>query len=259
MMDTDTLVSIIVPVYNAGAYIEETLRMVERQTYENWELILVDDCSSDNSRELIRAYKGRAASTGSRQNIRLIELEKNSGAAVARNAGIDASAGRYIAFLDADDGWMRDKLQKELAFMKEKQAPFVFTAYEFGDEHGRGTGKVVHVPETLSYRKALTRTIIFTSTVLLDTEKTGKELIHMPVVASEDTALWWKLLRHGHKAYGMDQVLTIYRRPARSLSSNKFKAIWRIWCLYRKEERLSLLKSAYCLVLWAIRATLRRI
>lgn len=259
MMDTDNLISIIVPVYNAGAYIEETLRMVQRQAYENWELILVDDCSSDNSRELIRTFIGRTAAAGRRQNIRLIELKENSGAAVARNAGIDASAGRYIAFLDADDGWMRDKLQKELAFMKEKQAPFVFTSYEFGDEHGRGTGRIVHVPETLSYRKALTRTIIFTSTVMLDTEKTGKELIHMPVVASEDTALWWKLLRYGYKAYGMDEVLTIYRRPARSLSSNKFKAVCRIWRLYRKEERLSLIRSTFCLVLWAFRATLRRI
>lgn len=231
MKDTDNMVSIIVPVYNAGAYIEETLRMVSRQTYENWELILVDDCSSDNSREQIRTFIEKSASTGKGQNIRLIELKENSGAAVARNAGIDASAGRYVAFLDADDGWMRDKLQRELAFMKEKEAPFVFTAYEFGDEHGRGTGKIVHAPQTLSYDKALTRTIIFTSTVLLDTQKTGRDLIHMPVVASEDTALWWKLLRHGHMAYGMDEVLTIYRRPAHSLSSNKFKAIWRIWRL----------------------------
>lgn len=259
MMDKENLVSIIVPVYNASAYIEETLRMVQRQTYENWELILVDDCSTDNSRELILAYKGRTAASGRRQRIQLIELQKNSGAAAARNAGIDASNGRYIAFLDADDGWMRDKLQKELAFMKEKQAPFVFTSYEFGDEHGRGTGKIVHVPETLSYRKALTRTVIFTSTVLLDTDKTGKELIHMPEVASEDTALWWKLMRWGYQAYGMDEVLTIYRRPARSLSSNKLKAVVRIWRLYRKEERLSLIRSAGCLVLWAFRATLRRI
>ena len=259
MMDTDNLISIIVPVHNAGAYIEETLRMVERQTYENWELILIDDCSSDNSRELIRAHIGRTSSAVRRQNIRLIELDTKGGPAVARNAGIDASEGRYIAFLDADDGWMRDKLQKELAFMKEKQASFVFTSYEFGDEHGRGTGRVVHVPETLGYRKALTRTVIFTSTVLLDAEKIGKETIHMPVVASEDTALWWKLLRSGYTAHGMDEVLTIYRRPARSLSSNKFKAIWRIWCLYRREEKLSIIKSVYCLIFWAFRATLRRI
>lgn len=259
MKDTDNLISIIVPVHNAGAYIEETLRMVGRQTYENWELILVDDCSSDNSREIIRAFMDKTAAVGRKQRIRLIELQKNEGAAVARNTGIDASTGRYIAFLDADDGWMRDKLQKELAFMKQQQAPFVFTAYEFGDEHGRGTGKIVHVPKSISYRKALTRTIIFTSTVLLDTKEIEKELIHMPVVASEDTALWWKLLRNGYKACGMDEVLVIYRRPVRSLSSNKFKAIWRIWRLYRKQERLSLIKSTYCLVLWAFRATMRRI
>lgn len=251
----DRLISIIVPVYNAGKYIEETIHMVEKQTYREWELILVDDCSVDNSREVIKKYM----SAKKKENIRLIEKEANQGAAMARNTGMDAAKGRYIAFLDADDIWMADKLEKELAFMEEKQAAFVCTSYEFGDEKARGTGKIVHVPKTLTYKKALSRTVIFTTTVMLDTSKTGRELIHMPDIKSEDTALWWKLLRNGFTAYGLDEVLAIYRRPAQSLSSNKLEAIKRIWYLYREQEGFSVFQSARYFVFWALRATLRRI
>lgn len=249
----DRLVSVVVPVYNAGAYIEETIAMVCRQTYEQWELLLVDDCSADDGREKIEKWCKKD------KRIRLIAKEKNEGAALARNTGIDCAAGRYVAFLDADDIWMEDKLEKELRFMEEKEAAFVFTAYEFGDEQARGTGKIVHVPETLSYREALSRTIIFTTTVLFDLEKIDRELIRMPDVPSEDTATWWKVLRSGYTAYGLDEVLAIYRRPAKSLSSNKYKALKKIWNLYRKEEKLSVFYSLWNFAGWAWRAVYRRI
>ncbi len=256
----DGLVSIIVPVYNAAAYIEETIRMVVAQSYQDWELILIDDCSKDDSKKVIETYlQNLSVDVSWKKRIRLICKEKNQGAAMARNTGIDAANGRYIAFLDADDIWMKDKLEKELDFMQKNRAGFVFTAYEFGDEKARGTGKIVHVPQTLTYHQALSRTVIFTTTVLLDREKISKELIHMPVVKSEDTALWWQILRNGYTAYGLDEVLAIYRRPASSLSSNKFEAIKRIWYLYRKQEKLSLWYSGYNFVFWALRATLRRI
>ncbi len=153
---------------------------------------------------------------------------------------------------------MADKLARELAFMEKKQAAFVFTAYEFGDEKAKPTGKVVHVPETICYKQALSRTVIFTSTVLIDTRQTGKELILMPDVKSEDTAAWWRILRK-FTGYGLDEVLTIYRRPPRSLSSNKVEAVRRIWNLYRREEKLPFLYSLYNLFFWALRATLRRL
>lgn len=248
------LISIIVPVYNAGLYIEETVAMVINQTYENWELILVDDCSKDDGREKIE----RILSAGDGR-IRLIAKPVNEGAARARNTGIEAAKGRYIAFLDADDIWLPDKLRRELSFMEKKQAAFAFTAYEFGDENAKGTGKIVHVPDTLTYKKALSRTVIFSSTVLFDTEKTGREIIKMPEVKSEDTATWWKVLRNGFTAYGLDEVLVIYRRPAKSLSSNKLEAIRRIWNLYRKQERLSFVYSCCNLFFWAVRATRRRL
>ena len=250
----DGLISIIVPVYNAGLYIEETIAMVMAQTCENWELILVDDCSEDDSRAKIERFMA-----GNSGKIRLIAKDVNEGAARARNTGIEAARGRYIAFLDADDVWMPDKLERELSFMREKGAAFVFTAYEFGDENAKGTGKAVHVPAVLTYEKALSRTVIFTSTVLLDTKETGRKIIRMPEVKSEDTATWWKLLRNGYAAYGLDEVLVIYRRPAKSLSSNKLEAVRRIWNLYRKQEALSVGCSCYNLFFWALRATLRRL
>ena len=248
-------ISIVVPVYNAEKYIENTIEMVRRQTYREWELILVEDCSSDNSRIVMEQIINKLQD----ERIRGIYKTQNEGAAKARNTGIEAATGCYLAFLDADDIWKEDKLAAELAFMKEKNAAFVFTAYEFGDESGVGTGRVVTVPETLTYKKALSRTVIFTSTTLFDLSKISKDLIKMPDVPSEDSATWWQILKAGYTAYGYPQVTTIYRRPPKSLSSNKGKAIKRIWYLYRKVEKLSLITSAVCFIGWALRATLRRL
>ena len=215
------LVSIIVPVYRAAAYIADTIEMVLAQTYDRWELLLVDDCSGDGS--------------------------------------VEAAEKAYIAFLDADDIWVADKLRKQLFFIKEKRAGFSFSAYEFGDGEARPTGRVVHVPETLTYKKALSRTVIFTTTVVFDRDIVPDELMRMPRVESEDTATWWQVLRAGYTAHGLDEVLAVYRRPAGSLSSNKLKAVKRIWNLYRRQEKLSVFASAFYFVFWAYRATMRRI
>lgn len=280
------MVSIIVPVYQAAPYIAETIQMVRRQTCSEWELLLVDDRSKDESlKEIEKALDGFAHSDetvryandcgkrdsyrnvgrveryvcGEGQSVVLICKNKNEGAARARNTGLAAAKGRYIAFLDADDIWFPDKLEKELAFMKDRQAGFVFTAYEFGDETGKPTGKVVRVPGQLSYKKALSRTVIFTTTVLFDRKKIPERLMEMPDVASEDTATWWQILREGYTAYGLNEVLAVYRRPAKSLSSNKFIAVKRIWNLYRRQERLSVFSSMFHFVFWAYRATVRRL
>ena len=272
----DGLVSIIVPVYHAAPYIAQTIEMVRAQSCKAWELLLVDDCSGDGSvEEIERALSAcrHAPVETDLENVERIEeyqcdegqkiflicKNKNEGAARARNTGLTAAGGRYIAFLDADDIWMPEKLEKQLTFMKEQQAGFVFSAYEFGDEAARPTGRVVHVPVRLTYEKALSRTVIFTTTVVIDREKIPDELVRMPEVESEDTATWWQILRAGHTACGLDEVLAVYRRPAASLSSNKLRAMKRIWNLYRRQEGLSVFSSAFYFVFWAYRATMRRI
>lgn len=249
------MVSIIVPVYHAANYIVKTMEMVRAQTFSDWELLLVDDASKDNSVKEIRDFLIKNPDS----RIRLLQNKENQGAAFSRNQGLKEAKGRYIAFLDADDIWLPQKLEMQLAFMEEKEAGFVFSAYEFGDENAQGTGKIVHVPPTLTYEEALSRTVIFTTTVLIDTKKIQKELIFMPQVPSEDSATWWQILRNGHVAFGMDRVTAIYRRPAKSLSSNKLKAMKRIWYLYRRVEKVPLAKSCFLFIGWALRATLRRL
>lgn len=244
-------VSIIVPVYNAEKYIDETIRSVMEQDYQNWELLLVENGSTDNSLARIRAYDD--------PRIRVIEAESNVGAAGARNLGMKEAEGVYAGYLDADDLWEPDKLSSQIAFMKENEASFSFTGYEFADETGKGLGKIVRVPQSITYKQALGNTTIFTSTVLFDLRKIAKERLEMPVIESEDTALWFRILREGETAYGLDRNLVKYRRPSRSLSSNKLVALKRIWNLYRKAEHLNIFVSMFYFVQWAFRAVLRRV
>ena len=245
-------VSVIVPVYNAEHYIADTIRSVTGQSFSDLELILVDDASTDNSAGIIKEYL-------SDDRIKLLANDDQKGAAGARNTGIMASTGRYIAFLDSDDLWAKDKLAAQIDFMNKKNAAFSFTGYEFADEKGVGTGKIVKVPETITYHEALKNTTIFTSTVMFDMEKLDKKDICMPYVKSEDTATWWSLLRNRTVAYGLDESLTLYRRAGESLSSNKIEAIRRIWNLYRNVEHLSIPYSAFCFCGWAFRAVARRV
>lgn len=248
----ENLISIVIPVYNAEKFIEETVASVVNQTYTNWELLLVNDGSTDNSGAII----DRLAQSDDR--IKTFHLE-GGGAAKARNTGTENAKGRFLAFLDADDLWEKEKLEKELQFLKENDAAFVFTGYEFADHNGVGTGKIVRVPKTLSYGQALKNTTIFTSTVMFDMDKTGKELLYMPQIKSEDTALWWRVIREGYIAHGLDENLVRYRRAGKTLSSNKLEAIRRIWNLYRKAEGLSIIKSCYYFVFWAWNAVARRV
>ena len=249
------LVSIIVPVYNVEKYIVETMESVRSQTYPDWELLLVEDGSTDGTVAAIEAYLGKTEE----KRIRLIRQPSNMGAAKARNKGLQEAVGRYIAYLDADDLWVPEKLAKEIAFMEEKGAAFAFTGYEFADENGKGLGRVVKVPETLTYKEALKNTTIFTTTVMFDTTKIDKDLLEMPIIKSEDTALWWKVLRNGYIAHGLNENLVLYRRVGKSLSSNKLEALRRIWHLYRKAEGMSVINSAYHFCFWAVRAVKRRV
>lgn len=251
----ENLISIIVPVYQVEKYIVDTMESVRGQTYSDWELLLVEDGSRDGTVEVIETYQQKKQDS----RIRLIKQPANQGAAKARNRGVLEAQGRYIAYLDADDLWDARKLEKQIGFMKEKKAAFVYSGYEFADENGVGTGKIVHVPEIITYRQALKNTTIFTSTVMFDTEQISRKELEMPVMKSEDTALWWRILRSGHNAYGLNENLVLYRRSGKTLSSNKVEALRRIWNLYRKAERMSVPESAWHFVFWAVNAVRRRV
>lgn len=249
------LISIIIPVYNVEKYIKDTISCVRAQTYSNWELLLIEDSSTDKTLEVMAEYVDALGDS----RITISRQDGVFGAAGARNKGLELAKGRYIAYLDADDKWNADKLEKQIRFMEEQNAAFSFTGYEFADENAIGTGKIVHVPLTLTYRQALANTTIFTSTVMMDTRKIDKKLMVMPHIKSEDTATWWQILRTGITAYGLNENLVLYRRGGKSLSSNKIEALRRIWNLYRKAAGLSVLASCYNFVLWAIRAVKRRV
>ena len=250
-LDSRSLVSIIIPVYNAEKFINDTINTVLNQTYENWELILVDDCSADKSVEVINKYLNH--------KIHVYKLEKNSGAAIARNTGIKAAKGKYICFLDADDLWEKDKIEKQVKFMKENNCAFSFTGYEFTDSNGNPNGKKVYVPDKINYKQAIKNTIICTITVMFDMDKLNKDDIYMPNVKSEDSATWWKVLKKVDYAYGMKEILSYYRRGIQTKSSNKFKVIFQTWDLYRNVEHLNFAYSVYCFVCYIIHAILRRI
>lgn len=244
-------VSIVVPVYNAKDCISDTIMSVLKQSYNNFEILLVDDGSNDGSREIMEGFPA--------DKVRILDNTEAKGAAGARNTGIKNATGRFVAFLDADDLWDPDKLSKQIDFIQKTGAAFSFTGYEFADEEGHGLGKKVRVPETITYREALKNTTIFTSTVMFDMNRLSREDILMPYVKSEDTATWWKVLKKTQVAHGLDESLTLYRRMGSSLSSNKLEAIRRIWNLYRKTEQLGFVYSIYCFCNWAVRAVARRV
>ncbi|HIQ94700.1 TPA: glycosyltransferase family 2 protein [Candidatus Ventrenecus stercoripullorum] len=250
---TEELISIVVPVYNAEKFLNDTIQTVLAQTYPNWELLLVDDCSSDDSVSIIKKFAAND------DRIHLLRNEKNSGAALTRNKGIEEAKGTYLCFLDADDLWEKEKLEKQLKFMKENHCAFSFTSYEFADSNGIPNGKKVKVPRTINYKQALKNTTIFTSTVMFDLNKLAKEDIYMPDVKSEDTATWWKILKKLSYAYGINNIVVLYRRSENTLSSNKIKALKRTWNLYRNVEELTFLTSIYNFSWYCFNALKRRV
>lgn len=243
----DGLVSIITPAYNAADYIAETIESVLAQTYKNWEMLIVNDCSKDNTSEIVQSYAAKD------KRIKLINLKQNSGAAVARNTAIQNAKGRYIAFLDSDDLWKKEKLQKQLSFMQQNDYAFTFTEYQYLKLKPDEKLRIIKVPRSLTYEQSLKNTIIGCLTVIVDRKQTRN--FQMPLVrAGQDHLTWWLLMKRGFKAYGLQENLAEYRRVEGSISHNRFNAIKRHWKLYRKYEKLSLLKSTYCFICYALHA-----
>ena len=250
----EDLVSIITPVYNCEHLIEETIKSVISQTYKNWEMILVDDCSPDNSADIIKRYSEKD------NRIKYMKLQENSGAAVARNYALENSKGRFIAYLDADDLWKPEKLEKQIQFMLDNDYAFTCTDYEKIDETGKSLNKIVKIPQKVNYNLFLRNTIIQTVGVMVDTKITGKEVLVMPNIRRrQDAATWAQLLKAGYDCYEVPENLSYYRVVSNSLSSNKFKAIKMNWYWYRKIEKLPLCKTCYCFIGYAFNAVKKRI
>jgi len=246
----NNLISIIVPIYNRAHYIKDIVTTVGNQTYANWKLIFIDDGSTDNTVEEINKVLS--------EKIELIKLPRHVGVSEARNKGIETAAGDYIAFLDSDDLWEPEKLEKQLKFMEENDYNFSFTGYKY--EKKDKQEKNVRVPKKLIYEEALKDTVIFTSTVMINIKKIDKEIIYMPNVKfGEDSITWWKILKNGNTAYGINQVLAVYRRGEKSLSSNKFFTIKCTWKSYRKYEKLNIFKASYYFIFYIFNAIKRRI
>lgn len=247
-------VSIVTPSYNSEKYIADTIQSVLAQSFQNWEMIIVDDCSTDSTCAIVSRY----ATVDSR--IRLLRQEQNAGAGAARTRSMKASTGRFIAYLDADDIWKPEKLERQVKFMLEKDCGFSCTSYEVIDDDGHKKGKEVHMLPKVNYRGFLTNNLLQTVGIMVDTDKVNKELLVMPNIRRrQDAATWLQILKAGHECYGIDTVLAEYRRAQGSLSSNKFKAVKGIWYLYRDIEHLSLPFSCYCFVRYAALAVWKRI
>lgn len=248
------LISIITPIYNCEKFIEETIKCVQNQTYTNWELLAVDDCSPDNSSDIIKKYAKKD------KRIKYIKLKENSGAAIARNKALEESKGRFIAYLDADDLWKPEKLEKQVNFMLDNNYAFTCTDYEKIDENGNSLNKIIKIPEKVNYNLFLRNTIIQTVGVMVDTKITGKDIIVMPNIRRrQDAATWCQLLKNGFDCYEVPENLSYYRVVSNSLSSNKFKAVKMNWYWYRKIEKLPLWKTCYCFVGYAFNAVKKRI
>jgi teichuronic acid biosynthesis glycosyltransferase TuaG len=234
----DVLVSIITPTYNAEKFIENTMKSVQAQTYENWEMIIVDDCSTDNTVEIIQNF------IQSDDRIKLKVLENNSGASVARNTAIQLAKGKFVAFLDSDDLWLPTKVEKQIDFMLQNDLAFSFTSYRVITEEGEQTDRVIRVPQKMGYQDLLKNTIIGCLTVMLDIEKVGK--VQMPLIRTrQDFALWLSILKRGFHAYGLQDELALYRQVQGSISSNKIKAAKQNWKVYREIEKLGTFKSIW--------------
>ena len=232
-------VSIITPLYNCEKFIGETIQSVLKQTYSNWEMIIVDDCSSDNSIKIVEKINDK--------RIKLVKLDRNSGAAASRNKGIEIATGRFIAFIDSDDLWKEDKLEKQIKFMTENNYSFSFSDYELISENSNRTGKIKKAPLILDYEQQLRYNHIGCLTVIYDTKSLGK--IYMPLIRKrQDYALWLKILKQNINGYGLQECLAFYRIRNNSVSSNKLEMVLWNWRLYREAEKKSFIKSAYYLL-----------
>lgn len=239
------MITVVMPVYNASRFLARAVDSVLAQSYKDFELILVDDCSTDNSLELLRNYEKMDS------RIKVIESSVNQGVAKTRNMGIVEARGEYIALLDSDDVWLNTKLEKQLDLIKRTGASIAYCSYDFIDEDDRSIGKPFIVPPETDFRKMLKSSVISCSTALIEAgllqaHPFNSEYYH------EDYVLWMELLRIPVKAAGEPEVLTHYRQVGGSRSNNKLNAARERWKIYRDALGLDLWVSLQSFVAYAV-------
>lgn len=247
-MEKEPLVSIITPLYNSEKFIVETIKSVLAQTYTNWEMIIVNDCSKDRGAYIVEKYSKKD------KRIKLFNNEKNMGVSFTRNRAIDLSQGKYIAFLDSDDLWYKEKLKKQIKMMEEKNIFLSYTAYTKMNENKSLRGKI-EVPEKVNYKGLLKGNIMGCLTVVVrkDILKDSK----FKQTKQEDYILWLELLKKVEFAYGIQESLAFYRVLNNSRSSNKVDLVKFNWKIYREVEKLNLIESICYFVIYLTRGIRR--
>ncbi|MFI5172067.1 MAG: glycosyltransferase family 2 protein [Chitinophagales bacterium] len=234
----EPLVSVIMPAYNSEKFIGYSINSVINQTYSNWELWIVDDGSKDGTKDTVNSF----AKTDLR--IKPVFLEQNSGTAHARNIAIERSNGKYIAFLDADDIWLEEKLSTQVSFMEENNYLFSFSWYDVVDAFGATTNKIIRAPSTVGYKRLLKNNTIGCLTAMYNSEKLGK--LKMPLIRKrQDYGLWLNILKTGVVAHCIPKLLAHYRTGTGSLSGKKLNVLRYNWEILRKHQQLSFFSSAY--------------
>lgn len=243
MATENTLISVIMPAYNAEKYIGQAIESVIAQTFGNWELLIIDDASSDATARIACDYAERD------ERIRVYKKPENSGVANSRNLGFEKAGGEWIALLDSDDVWYSEKLEKQLELTKRSGAEIIYCAYEMIDESGNKISDF-SVPESADYSYMLKRCVLSCSTVLLARE-TIQENRFSTEYYHEDYALWLKLLKKGYKATGCTEMLAAYRVAENSRSGDKLRAAKNRWMIFRKAEKLPFFKAVWAFIGYA--------
>lgn len=240
------------PCYNAERYIAQSIESVLAQTYQEWELLITDGPSTDNTAEIVNDYCNKD------NRIHLIIPDQHQNIAEARYTSIQHSKGKYLAFLDSDDIWVKDKLEKQVAFMIDNDEAFTYGNYQIIDSKGVLSGKTIYNGGVVDYDKYLKNTLIGCGSVMIDSDKVGK--IAMPLGdVNDDMGLWCSILRNGIKAYPIDEVLYYYRVRNDGASSRRFKMMKSVWKVYRKQEQMSLWQSSVCFISYAYHAVKKRL
>ena len=244
------LVSIITPSYNSAKYIAETIQSVQNQTYTNWEMLIVDDCSLDNTEEIIRKIQ----QTDSR--IHFFKLDQNSGSGIARNKGIEHVSGDYMTFIDSDDIWFPDFIKNSIEAIQTSKTPFVFSSYRRSNEDLEFVYSDFIIPQKVTYTDILKSNSISCLTAFLDIKTLGKKF--MPKIRKrQDMGLWLQYLKEIPFAYGIQEPQAIYRIRENSLSRNKSNLLKYQWEFYRDVEKLNIFQSIYYMLHWMYRGFMK--